>query len=136
MSIGGHHVSAKLVVTAVAVVLLGAFAVAVTRPAPRDIALVVRGMTFYLEGSDQPNPSIRVVAGERIRVVLRNEERGIHHDFAMPAADAALDPIGWNESSEVTFVVPETLGAYDYWCRPHMQMMRGKIIVTPHDLDS
>ena len=136
MSIWGRHVSAKLVVTAVAVLLLGVFAVAVTRPAPREITLVVRGMAFYIEGSDQPNPSIRVTAGERVKVVLRNEERGIHHDFAMPAANAALDPIGWNESSDVTFVVRETPGAYDYWCRPHMLMMRGKIIVTPHDLDS
>ena len=89
MSFWGHRVSAKLVVTGVAVLLLGAFAVAVTREAPREITLVVRGMTFYLEGNDQPNPSIRVKAGERIRVVLRNEERGIQHDFAMPAADAA-----------------------------------------------
>ena len=136
MSIWGHHVSARLAVTSVAVLLLGALAVAVARPAPREITLVVRGMTFYLEGSDQPNPSIRVKAGERVRVVLRNEERGIHHDFAMPAAGAALNPIGWNESSDVTFVVPETPGTYDYWCRPHMLMMRGKIIVTPHDLDS
>jgi len=136
MSFWGRHVSAKLVVTAVAVLLLGVFAVAVTRPAPREITLVVRGMAFYLEGNDQPNPSIRVNAGERVKVVLRNEERGIQHDFAIPAADAALDPIGWNESSDVTFTVPSTPGEYDYWCRPHMLMMRGKIIVTPHDLDS
>jgi heme/copper-type cytochrome/quinol oxidase subunit 2 len=117
------------VVTAVAVLLLGVFAVALTRPAPREVTLTVRGMAFYLEGNELPNPTITLRAGERVRVVLRNEERGIQHDFAVPAMRAALEPIGWNESSDVTFVVPETPGEYDYWCRPHMLMMRGKIIV-------
>jgi plastocyanin len=129
MSFWGHRVSAKLVVTTVAVLLLGAFAVAVARPAPREVTLVVRGMAFYLEGNELPNPTLTVNAGERVRVVLRNEERGIQHDFAVPAMRAALDPVGWNESSDATFVVPETPGVYDYWCRPHMTMMRGKIIV-------
>jgi plastocyanin len=136
MSFWGHRVSAKLVVTAVVMVLLGALTVALTRAAPREITLVVRGMAFYVEGNEQPNPTLTVKAGERVRIVLRNEERGIRHDFAMPAADAALDPIGWNESSAMTFVVPQSPGTYEYWCRPHMLMMRGKIIVTPHDLDS
>ena len=44
-------------------------------------------------------------------------------------------PIGWNQSADVVFDVPETPGRYDYWCRPHMMMMRGKIIVTADDLD-
>jgi len=129
MSFWGHRVSVKLVVTAVAVLLLGAFAVALTRPAPREITLTVRGMAFYLDGNELPNPSITLHAGERVRVVLRNEERGVRHDFAVPAMRAALEPIGWNESSDVSFVAPETHGEYDYWCRPHMLMMRGKIIV-------
>jgi uncharacterized cupredoxin-like copper-binding protein len=129
MSIWGHRVSAKLVVTAVTVLLLGVFVVALTRPAPREITLTVRGMAFYLDGNETPNPTITLHAGERVRVVLRNEERGVHHDFAVPAMQAALEPIGWNESSDVTFVAPETAGVYDYWCRPHMLMMRGKIIV-------
>jgi plastocyanin len=129
MSFWGHRVSAKLVVTAVAVLLLGAFAVALTRPAPREITLTVRGMAFYLDGNELPNPTITLNAGERVRVVLRNEERGVNHDFAVPAMRAALEPIGWNESSDVTFMAPETPGEYDYWCRPHMLMMRGKIVV-------
>lgn len=130
MSFWGRHVSMKLIGTAVAVLLLGAFVVALTRPAPREITLVVRGMAFYLEDGDAlPNPTIRLKAGERVRIVLRNEERGIRHDFAVPAMGAALDPIGWNESADVSFAVPDTPGSYDYWCRPHMLMMRGKIVV-------
>ena len=130
MSVWGRHVSMKLIGTAVVVLLLGALAVAVTRPAPRDVTLVVRGMAFYLEDGDGlPNPTIRLKAGERVRITLRNEERGIRHDFAVPSMQEALEPIGWNESAEVVFVVPDTPGSYDYWCRPHMLMMRGKIIV-------
>jgi FtsP/CotA-like multicopper oxidase with cupredoxin domain len=129
MSFWGKHVSVKLIAMVVVALLLGGLAVAVTRPSPRDVTLVVRGMAFYLEDSSQPNPTIRLRAGERVRIILRNEERGIQHDFASPAIGADLDPIGWNQTADVTFVVPDQPGTYDYWCRPHMLMMRGKIIV-------
>ena len=129
MSLWGYRVSAKLIAIAVVVLLLGALGVAVTRPAPREITLTVHGMAFYLEGNELPNPAITLAPGERVRIVLRNEDRGIRHDFAFPTVSAALDPIGWNESSDVTFTAPERPGVYEYWCRPHMLMMRGKIIV-------
>ena len=129
MSLWGYRVSVKLIGTAVVVLLLGAFAIAVSRPAPREIRLVVRGMAFFLEGNELPNPIITLKAGERVRVVVRNEERGIKHDFAVPSLDAALNPLGWNESSDVTFSVPEAAGVYEYHCRPHQAMMRGTIIV-------
>jgi plastocyanin len=70
-----------------------------------------------------------LIAGERVRIVLRNEDRGITHDFAVPAFDAALDQIDWNEEEDVTFDVPKTPGRYEYICRPHMLMMRGQIVV-------
>jgi|SoiMethySBSTD1v2_1073268.scaffolds.fasta_scaffold01805_23 FtsP/CotA-like multicopper oxidase with cupredoxin domain len=129
MSIWGHRISVKLIAMCVAVLTLGAFAAALSRPAPREITLVTRGMAFYLEGGDLPNPTLTVRAGERVRVVLRNDDRGIRHDFAVPDVSAALDPIGWNESSDVTFEVPGTPGTYEYHCRPHMMMMRGRIVV-------
>ena len=129
MSIWGHHVSTRLIVTAVAVVLLGAFAVAVVRPAPREITLVARGMTFYLENGNQPNPTLTFKAGERVRIVVRNEDRGISHNLVVPTVKAEFAPIGWNQSADVVFEVPATPGTYEYWCRPHMMMMRGTIIV-------
>ena len=129
MSFWGHRVSAKLVITAIAVLLLGVLAVAVTRPEPREITLVARGMAFYLENGDLPNPTITVKPGERVRIVLRNEERGVRHDFAVPSLRAALNPLGWNESGAVTFDAPDVPGLYEYWCRPHMMMMRGTIVV-------
>ena len=129
MSIWGHRVPVKLVAAVVVALMLGAFGVAMSRPAPREITLVTRGMAFYLEDGDVPNPDVTVNAGERVRIVLRNEDRGILHDLSVPGLGAAVDPIGWNQSAAVTIDVPGTPGTYEYRCRPHMMMMRGQIIV-------
>ena len=130
MSIWGYRVTSKLITVGVLVVLVGALVTAVTRPEEREITLVARGMAFYLLGDPTtPNPAITVNAGERVRIVLRNDDRGMTHDFAVPTLDAALDPIDWNEEEDVTFNVPTTPGRYEYICRPHMLMMRGQIVV-------
>jgi len=75
MSIWGYRVSVKLIAMTVAVVLLGALAAALARPAPREIRLVARGMAFYLENGDQPNPTLTFTAGDRVRVVFTNQCR-------------------------------------------------------------
>jgi len=130
MSILGRRISGRFVGALAAAMLLAALLPALSSTPSREITLVVRGMTFYLkDGPRTPNPTLEVKAGERVRVVLENQERGIRHDFAVPALDAALDPIGWNESDAVVFDVPETPGTYEYVCRPHQLMMRGTIRV-------
>ena len=129
MSIWGHRVSVKLVAPIVAALTLGAFAVALARSTPREITLVARGMAFYMYDGDLPNPTLTVKAGERVRLVLNNQDRGILHDVAVPGMRAALEPVGWSDSAAVTFEVPMTPGTYEYHCRPHMMMMRGRIIV-------
>ena len=132
MSIWGYRLTRKLIAVGVMVVAVGALATvaAVTRSEEREITLVARGMSFYLLGDPTtPNPTITVNAGERVRIVLRNQDRGMTHDFAVPKLDASLDPIDWNEEEDVTFDVPDTPGRYEYICRPHMLMMRGEIIV-------
>ena len=129
MSIWGYRVSVKLIAITVAVVLVGAIAAALTRPAPREVTLVARGMAFYLETGGQPNPTLTFKAGDRVRINFRNEDRGINHNFAVPSFKAELDPIGWNQSSDVVLNVPDAHGTYEYWCRPHMMMMRGTIQV-------
>ena len=129
MSSWGRQTVLKLVV--MAVIVLGAIAFASTRPS-REITLVVRGMAFYVEGRDEPNPMLFVNPGERVRVVVKNQDRGIRHDFAVPVSGAALEPLQWNQSDEVVFDAPDTPGKYDYWCRPHMTMMRGSIVVMDY----
>jgi plastocyanin len=119
-----------MITTVVVVLLLGAFAVAVARPAPREVTLVAHGMAFYLENGNQPNPTLTFRPGDRVRIVLRNDDRGFQHNFVMPSVrKAEFQPIGWNQTADVVLTVPETPGIYEYWCRPHMMMMRGQIIV-------
>ena len=132
MSIWGHRVTAKLVAVVMGVFVVGALLAAVPRAPERQITLVARGMAFYLDGDwSTPNPTLRLKAGERVRIVLRNEDRGFTHDFAVPAFDAAVDKIDWNEDDGVTFDVPDAPGRYEYTCRPHTLMMRGEIVVEP-----
>jgi len=139
MSIWGYRVTSRLIAVVVGVVVVGtlAAAAAVQQRAPdREITLVARGMAFYLLGdSVTPNPTLRLRAGERVRVNLRNDDRGITHDFAFPTVDAALDQLDWNEEGHVVFDVPTTPGRYEYICRPHALMMSGVIIVVPEQTD-
>ena len=131
MSIMGRHVSGKVVTAVVAVIMALALVPVWTKAHTREIRLVVHEMAFYLEGDSTPNPEIVVKAGERVRVVVHNNERGVNHDFAVPAVRAAVDTLKWNEEGEVTFDVPDVPGTYEYICRPHMLMMKGTLRVTP-----
>lgn len=130
MSIWGYRVTGKLIAGAVLIVLVGALVIAMPQAPDREITLVTRGMAFYLLGDPTvPNPPLVLHRGERVRIVVRNDDRGMTHDFAVPALDAALSPINWNEEDDVVFEVPDVPGSYEYVCRPHMLMMRGQILV-------
>jgi plastocyanin len=131
MSILGRHVSSKVIATVAGCLLLAALLPAVTRTPTREVTLVAKGMAFYLESDlETPNPTIEVKAGERVRVVLRNQDRGLTHDFAVPVIGAGTKEIPWNQSDEVVFDVPDTPGTYEYVCQPHRLMMRGTIRVS------
>ena len=100
-----------------------------TDAGPRDIHLVVRNMTYYVAGDDHPNPTLKVRAGERIRLVLTNEDAGMDHDFRIEAWKVATKLLEGRGEDVVTFTVPERRGAEDYICTPHAKMMRGAIVV-------
>jgi plastocyanin len=126
MSIFGRTISGRTVAVFVFLMLLVALLPALSSTPTREITLVVRGMAFYVKDDPlTPNPTLEVRAGERVRIVLENRDRGMTHDFAVPALDEALDPIDWNETDTVVFKVPEAPGTYEYVCRPHRLMMRG-----------
>ncbi|MGB7218629.1 MAG: plastocyanin/azurin family copper-binding protein [Vicinamibacterales bacterium] len=100
------------------------------RPAPREVVLVVRDMTFYLPGSDVPNPTLRLKPGEELRVVVRNEEPGMTHNFAVTSLQVAMEPIRGLGTGSVSFRAPDKPGRYDYRCTPHAQMMNGMLLVA------
>jgi plastocyanin len=135
MSIWGRRVSPK-VVTAVVVLFVAVAGLlpVMTKPRARQITLVAKDMAFYRESdAGAPNPVIEARAGETIRILLLNRDRGITHDFAVPALEASTDAIDWNEQDEVTFDIPDKPGTYEYVCRPHLLMMKGKLIVRSRD---
>jgi plastocyanin len=132
MSILGRKVSSK-VVAAVVVLFVGVAGLlpVMTRARAREITLVAKEMAFYRgDDTSAANPVIEARAGETLRIVLVNRDRGLIHDFAVPAVKAATDQLEWNEQDEVTFEVPDEPGAYEYVCRPHLLMMKGTLRVT------
>lgn len=132
MSICGRKVPMKVVgaIAALFIAVAGLLPV-MTKARGREITLVATNMAFYLESDPSTaNPVIEVKAGETVRVVLRNRDRGMTHDFAVPVVEAGLDPINWNQDAEVTFNVPSKPGIYEYVCRPHLLMMKGTLRVV------
>ena len=104
-----------------------------THPGPtREIVIVARGMTFVLEDApDVPNPPISLRAGERIRLVLKNEAPGLLHDIVIPDLGVEIEQMRAGETRELTFTVPAAPGRHEYRCRPHADMMRGVVDVVP-----
>jgi plastocyanin len=97
---------------------------------PREIRLVAKDMTFYLEGQSTPNPTLRVQAGESIRLVLRNETPGMSHDLAITPWQVQTRMLAQKgEEAAVSFRVPDRPGTAAYNCTPHAEMMRGSIII-------
>ena len=106
---------------------------AATRPEPRTVTLLARGMAFYLPGDPTPNPRLRLERGERVRFVLRNGDGGIPHDLAVPGEGGGREKSavvrGAGESVDLTFRAPATAGEYEYLCTLHSRMMRGVLEV-------
>lgn len=104
--------------------------VAGPRAAPREILLVARDMTFYVDGGPDANPTIRVAAGEAVRFVLRNEDPGVTHNFAIKAWNVSIGPLKGEEQKAVVVRAPNHPGRDEYVCMPHAKMMKGVLEVT------
>lgn len=132
MSIMGRRVPGIVVALVALAVLVVALIPVMTQARPaREIHLVARGMAFYLDGEPSlANPTLELAAGERIRFVLRNDDQGMIHDFSASELAVATDRLEWRQQGEVTFVVPDRPGSYEYVCRPHRLLMRGVIRVV------
>ena len=120
------------------VLLLGAMTVTVWAftghvTAEREVTLHARGMAFYLPGSDAPNPTLQVTAGESVRVTVINDDPGVKHDLAMEKLGVAIAPLATTAGSQssATFEAPALPGLYPYVCTFHSQMMRGVLEVVP-----
>lgn len=130
MSIMGRRIPIRVVLLVAVCLIVGTLIPVMSRSEAREIHLVVRDMAFYLADDPQTaNPTITVKAGETVHLVVRNDDRGLKHDFALPIADASTKTLAFGEQAEVTMTVPSQPGTYEYVCRPHRAMMRGLIKV-------
>jgi plastocyanin len=122
-------VKALAVVIVAGAIAFGAIALSARGDGAREMRVVVRDMNFYVDGQSAPNPTLRLRAGETVRLVLRNEDEGMKHDFAIPAWNAATKKIESGEEAAVTFRVPDEPSSQSYTCRPHSAIMQGTILV-------
>lgn len=96
----------------------------------REIHVVVRGMTFYVAGQAAPNPTLYARPGERLRIVLRNTDVGMSHDFAIRSWHVSTQLLKGKGEDSIEFTVPDTRGSHLYSCSPHAEMMGGTIVVN------
>ena len=94
----------------------------------REIRVVARNMTYYADGADEANPPIRLVPGEQVRVIFRNEDRGMSHDFGIPAFGVGTGIIQYGAEKGIVFRVPAKPASATYTCTPHAAMMSGSIL--------
>ena len=97
--------------------------------AVREIHLVARDMTYYLDGQGEPNPPLHVSRGEHVRIRLTNRDSGMSHDFGVPAWKKGTTLIKESSETVVELTAPQVLGDAAYSCTPHGEMMRGTIRV-------
>lgn len=100
------------------------------REEPRTITLTARGMAFYLDGDSTPNPTLILRRGERVRLTLTNQDRGMTHDFAVESLDLATRPLPRADTAtSLVFEAPEQPGESEYVCTFHALMMKGVLKV-------
>jgi plastocyanin len=96
----------------------------------REIHLVVRDMTFYVDGAGEANPTLYARAGERVRLILQNTDVGMSHDFVIRSWSVKTRLLKGKGEDRIEFTVPDTRGAHVYTCSPHAQMMGGTLVVN------
>ncbi len=86
----------------------------------REIVIEIRDLTF------DGNPTLSFEPGERIRLIVRNNDIGVLHSIRLPGIDDTLRHIRWEEQAVIEFTAPEA-GAFEYICPQHAPKMQGRI---------
>jgi hypothetical protein len=95
---------------------------------PRTITLVARDMTFLLAGTARPaNPTVTLRSGERVRLVILNQDPGMKHDLVIGSLGLRTRALAPGESDELRFTVPDRATTLEYTCSFHAVLMRGAL---------
>jgi plastocyanin len=103
-----------------------------TREKTREVRVVARDMAYYVDGIPTMNPALRFTPGEQVRITFRNEDKGMQHDFRIPAWKVGTGIVPWSTEKSTTFRVPvQATDTVDvtYICTPHAAMMSGKVVL-------
>src|SRR5258708_3400831 len=82
--------------------------------APREVVVVARQMSFYVNGEPPANPSIRVAPGERIRITLISADPGFDHDFAVKAWGIKTPVLHGDGRTSIVVEAPDKPGKSTY----------------------
>ena len=125
-----RHVRVSLVVLLLVAAGMLLPRLAASREAVREVNITARDMSFYVEQIAGPNPTMALTAGEQVKVTVRNEDKGMLHDFSIPEWGVRTGSVEWGTERSITFRVPPTGSTPSYICTPHPAMMSGRIIVS------
>jgi plastocyanin len=123
----------NVALAALAVAALGAaaaFSFQGLRPeGTRTLVLVARDMAFVSEAAPGTNPALMLRPGERVRLVLQNQDRGMKHDLLVRGLGLRTRTLDYGESDALVFRTPEQPGTLEYVCSFHAFLMRGTLVV-------
>ena len=125
-----QHVRVSVIVAVMVVTGMFLPRMGATRESMRDVTVVVKNMTYYVDGGAEPNPPLRFFPGEQVRLTLKNEDKGMQHDFRIPDWEVGIGSVEWSTEKTTTFRVPASAGPVTYVCTPHAAMMSGRILIA------
>ena len=94
-----------------------------SREAIHEVRITAREMSFHVEDIAGANPTMALTAGEQVKVTIRNEDKGMLHDFSIPEWGVRTGGVEWGDE-------PATASTLSYVCTPHSVMMSGRITVS------
>ncbi len=112
-------------VTVFALLLIGLTLVAVEAMRDRPKAIVVVAEDLVFKGN---NPTLYAEPGSKVKLIFRNEARGIEHHLVIEGLDVETDILQPGESEEIIFSVPVRDTVLTYSCYLH-PAMKGKFVV-------
>ena len=94
------------------------------------VVIIARDMAFYVEGQNEPNPTLTLPTDARVTIELHNADPGMIHDLLVESIDGVhTEALSHGQSDRVTFRTPRKPWQTEYICTFHGLTMRGRLRV-------